>query len=36
MNNYSLEVKKIFKKAEKIAMELNHPYEGLNTYFLVC
>lgn len=27
-NNYSLEVKRIFKNAEKIAMDLNHPYIG--------
>ncbi len=33
-NNYSLEVKKVFKKAEKIAMELNHPYVGTEHLFL--
>ena len=27
-NNYSLEVKRIFKDAEKIAIDLNHPYIG--------
>ena len=27
-NNYSLEVKRIFKAAEKIAIDLNHPYIG--------
>lgn len=27
-NNYSLEVKRIFKDAEKKAMDLNHPYIG--------
>ena len=27
-NNYSLEVKKIFKDAEKTAIDLNHPYIG--------
>ena len=27
-NNYSLEVKRIFKDAEKIAIDLNHPYVG--------
>ena len=27
-NNYSLEVKRIFKDAEKIATDLNHPYIG--------
>ena len=27
-NNYSLEVKRIFKGAEKIAIDLNHPYIG--------
>ena len=27
-NNYSLEVKRIFKEAEKIAIDLNHPYIG--------
>lgn len=27
-NNYSLEVKRIFKDAEKISIDLNHPYIG--------
>lgn len=27
-NNYSLEVKRIFKDAEKIAIDINHPYIG--------
>lgn len=27
-NNYSLEVKRIFKDAERIAIDLNHPYIG--------